>query len=557
MWKKWSVILCLFGCLFLSLPEMLSAHAYIISSSPTDNEILTQSPDSVYVIFNEPIEAAFQSLTVIGPSGERVDQNNSSISSDNPAKLSVDLQSGLPEGVYSLKWKALSGDGHNVSGTIAFQIGNKQVGEVNQVSKNDGHSLPSWDLLLVRWLQYSGMALFIGGLIFHLFLLPHTEKIKLRGVLLPRSKVMLLLGFGLTSAGILLNLPQQAASDAGVSWSKGWNNELISETLRGTTFGEIWGYEALLLLVLSGLIFGIIARAKADSTPSIGDMIFTGLAFLCSLGILLCKAFIGHASVATWKNAAVTANFLHLSAASLWIGGLLSLAFLLPGIGRHGSKDRDLKPVYWETIGRFSLLASICVVILLATGIYGSLIYVPTPYALFHTDYGQILLAKGFLMLVMLALGLSGFLRGRRKQRSLGSGIWIEFGTGILVLFLAAILANLPTAASSPGPPILTGTAPGGYKVTVNISPNTLGMNHFKLDLQAPDGKPLQNIEQITLKLTSKEMDMGVTEITFPGDKLYEADELITMAGRWNVSVHVLLKSLDVIDLNLPLTVGH
>lgn len=557
--NKWHVSIILFCSLLLFLPKILSAHAYIVSSSPTDNEILTQSPKIVYLVFNEPIEAAFQSLTVTGPSGERVDQGNSYISPDNSAKLMADLKPDLPDGVYTLKWKVLSGDGHNISGVIAFQIGNGDAGSVTPTPiSGNNKSLPDWDLLLIRLLQYSGFALYIGSLMFHLFLLPHQERNNLYGTLMPRCKVMLLLGFGLTATGILLSLPQQVANDAAVSWGKVWDNELIKETLHLTTFGEIWGYEALLLLILSGLTFALVAQVRKESPRSKGDLIFAGAALLCSMGILLCKAFIGHAATANWKSAAVTADFLHLAAASIWIGGVVSLAFLLPTAARNSSDERDRRPVYWKIVRRFSVIASLSVIILLATGIYSSLLYIPTPYALFHTDYGRVLIAKGALMVIMLVLGLTGFLRGRRKTRPLGPGVWIEFSCGILVLFLAAILSNLApaTAISSPGPATLTGTTPGGYKIAVVISPNTVGQNHFKIELRNPDGEPLQYIEQVTLSLASTEKDMGNTQINLPGNGPYEADGLITKEGRWNVSVHVLLKSLEVLDQDLSLTVG-
>jgi copper transport protein len=234
----------------------------------------------------------------------------------------------------------------------------------------------------------------------------------------------------------------------------------------------------------------------------------------------------------------------------------LALAVLLPKSTPVHLNKQEQKTVYWETIARFSKLASICVIVILGTGIYSSVLHIPSFDTLFNTTYGWMLLAKGALMLVMLALGFNGLLRGKKQDRKLGRGVWIEFYTGVIVLILAAMLANLPTAAADPGDALLKGTADGGYNISVAISPNKVGQNHFKLELNAPDGTPLQNIEQITLSLTSKESDLGVTKLTFPGNGPYEADELIPQGGRWNVSVHVLLKSLDAIDLDLPLTVG-
>ncbi|GJM76746.1 hypothetical protein HMSSN036_89620 [Paenibacillus macerans] len=130
------------------------------------------------------------------------------------------------------------------------------------------------------------------------------------------------------------------------------------------------------------------------------------------------------------------------------------------------------------------------------------------------------------------------------------------------VLVLAALLANLPTAAANPGPAKLTNQLPDGSRVTINITPNLVGANTFRAEIVGSDGQPRRDIEQVTLTLTSKEMDMGAAEIRFSGQQLgsdlpqAQADGIITMGGRWNIRVHILLKSLDTLDYDTELRVG-
>ncbi|MNJ39087.1 Copper transport protein YcnJ precursor [compost metagenome] len=315
-----------------------------------------------------------------------------------------------------------------------------------------------------------------------------------------------------------------------------------------------------------------------------------GVALLTSLGILLVKSFIGHSATADGKSMAIAMNFLHQASSFIWLGGLLSLVFLLPAAARtaHAGQptqlansinpDRSANPnrptntaqafrnkpsssnvLYWEAIRRFSILAASCVIILLVSGIYGSLLYVPTWHALLNSSYGLILLAKAGLTLVMLLLGLSAFLRGRRQSRPLGPGVWIEFSIGLIVLVLAALLSNMPTAVSSPGPIELKGTTTDGYKLTINVSPNIVGQNTFEVTVHDRDDKPLNDIEQITLTMTSMEMDMGTIEIILPkGDaSTLIGKGLVTMGGSWNLNVHILLSSLDTIDGRFTFQVGN
>ncbi|WP_178075836.1 copper resistance CopC/CopD family protein [Paenibacillus oralis] len=612
-WCKWAALMVLACFVALGMrPPAALAHAYVVSSAPAADETLDQAPSSVRIEFNEPIEAGFYELQVIGPSGVSESAGEPVFDPEQPTRLSVALKPDLPEGAYAAKWKVVSGDGHPVSGTISFQIGQGASSSVPQHDSTAQNSFPGWSLLAIRWLLYGGMTLYLGTLAFHLWLLPAGKQ---RSVALPerlkrRSRTALLLGYAAAAAGVLLSLPQQTASDSGGGWSKAFDPDSLQETLTYTSFGEIWVYQTVLLIVL---LAATVLLLRAFSKKSYPGRLLLALAFAGCLGLLLAKAFIGHAATASVKSAAVTADFLHLAAGLIWLGGVGAVAFLLPAaatrpkplpaearaepahasapaaalagpahasaaadpaaatgglVGPSGAPpaataaDSPPQTLYWRTIRRFSMLAAGCVAVLIATGVYGSLLHVPTWYALFHTDYGKVLLVKILLTVVCLALGLSAFLRGRKPSRPLGAGVWTEFALGMIVLVLAALLANLPTAAANPGPSQLTNQLPDGSRVTISISPNLVGANTFRAAITGPDGQPRRDIEQVTLELTSKEMDMGVVEFGFPGRQFgsdppeAKADGIITMGGRWNVRVHILLKSLDTLDYDTELRVG-
>lgn len=534
----------------LMCPGLASAHAYIVKSTPAANEALDKSPEEITIVYNEPIEKVFHSLTVTNTSGTHVDLDNSHIDEKNPAKLTAGLQKNLPDGIYTVSWRVVSADGHPITGVIPFIVGSGESAPASQTAA-PGKTLPDWDGTLIRWLQYTGLSLYLGTLFFHLFLLPKAERRE--SYKLGRSQWTLIISFVLTALGVLLSLPLHARLDAGVTWSEAWGKNVLGETLRYSTFGSIWWTQVLLLLILAGLTYALIPRWSQGEKP-----IFAGMAIGTILAMFAAKAFMGHAATAEIEGLAIGNDFVHLTAASLWLGSLLALAFLLPAYSRRKADPAERKQLYWATIQRFSLTGAICVLLLLGSGLYGIKIFTPTLGSLFTSIYGQVLLAKIALFIIMLVFALTGFLRGRRQNRELSPAIWIEFSVGIVVLILAAILSNLPTALSNPGPAHLEDTTRSGYTVMIDISPNVMGKNEFKVTVQDPEGKPVTAIEQTSLKLTSREMAMGTLEINMPGNTSpITKEDLITMAGRWEIKYHVLLKSLDSLDGIVNFTVGN
>ncbi|WP_410771090.1 copper resistance CopC/CopD family protein [Fontibacillus sp. BL9] len=568
-------------------PSSVAAHAHVVSSSPSSNEVLAESPASIFIQFDESIEPAFFSLDVLSPTGERVDQDNAAIDPQHPDRLVAGLTPQLADGAYTIKWKVVSSDGHPVTGTILFQVGQPDASAGPQSTSgecDDTPGGPSGDLLVIRWLWYAGMVMYSGTLLYHFVLLPRRARIVGQSAT-PRSKFVLLVGLAVTAAGIIVSLPQQVVSIAGSSWTSVWDLKLLQTTLEQTSFGTVWFIQMLLLLLLAGTTLLLIRSSQARRPlHGLGSRVVAGAAFLFSQGLFLSKAFIGHAAAAEGKTLAIAADYLHLSSSSLWLGGLLAIAFLLPDavkkrmpgdlssdvslqaaaeIGTDSDSPPDTRTtVYWETVNRFSAMAAGCVAVLLFSGSYGALLHIPSLYTLFHTGYGLALVAKMVLFLVMLGLALSGFIRGRRRNRPLGRGVWTEFVLGLVVLALAALLANLPPASTGEGAKSDQATghleaSVQGYRIILNITPNRIGKNQFAIDVKDPAGTPVEDIEQVTLRLTSNEMDMGVIEVVMPGGSQESGESIITMGGSWNINVHILLKTLDTIDHDFTLQVDN
>jgi putative copper resistance protein D len=93
---------------------------------------------------------------------------------------------------------------------------------------------------------------------------------------------------------------------------------------------------------------------------------------------------------------------IHLLAAAVWVGGLLSLFHTVRYI-RDAGLGVELQR---HALGRFSLVGFVAVSLILASGLLNSWFLVGSFDALLHTTYGQVLMVKVACFLFMVALAL-------------------------------------------------------------------------------------------------------------------------------------------------------
>lgn len=542
LFRLLKIVLWMMVCLIIvmSLPITTSAHAYIVKSSPSENEILDTTLKTISIQFNEDIQPTFYELEVTNDVGKHIDLDGVQV---DDKTLKADFKSDLLDGVYTIKWKVISSDGHPIEGTIPFAIGENTAGLDTLTSSNQSYS-PKGDMITIRTLLYLGYTLLLGNLFFKLFVYP-----KDRDHFTTQSWIVHWAGFIFLTLAILLSLPLQVTIEAGVPWSNAFNSELLREVIVNTSFGQIWMFEVVLLLFL--LVTSMLITLQ--EAPKLWLIV----SFIIGVVLILSKAFIGHAAAEPNKGLAVFMDFLHMLASSIWLGSLLIIAFILP-IDYFLNKKEEKKEIYWSVIQKFSRWGIAFVIILSLSGIYSSFLHVPTVDSLFSTLYGKVLVGKIVLLLVMILFATYNFFSGRKKNQKLRITVWSEFAVGVVVLVLAAMLTNLPTASASPGIYDKTQEVQNQYLLTLQISPNVLGMNEIKLNVTNKDGDPVENIEQITAKLIMLEMDMGenVIQLQEVAPGTYRKETMLSMAGKWDVYVHILTKSLESIDTDFKVLVG-
>jgi copper transport protein len=159
---------------------------------------------------------------------------------------------------------------------------------------------------------------------------------------------------------------------------------------------------------------------------------------------LLLRSFQGHAGAHGMVPAVI--DWLHLVAASLWIGGLVQLVLLgepiAPGVAQ-----------------RMRALATVALAVLLPGGVYGALLHVPRWDLLVRTAYGETLVAKIVLATALVALGASNHFGhvpalvagDAAAEPRLARTIVVEVALAAAILLCSAVLGVLPMPHVHPG----------------------------------------------------------------------------------------------------------
>ncbi|EJR55934.1 hypothetical protein IIM_01026 [Bacillus cereus VD107] len=536
----WVLIVCV--CIIL-IPKSASAHAYVVKSNPTENEMLKKAPSVVKIEFDEDIQVSrFNTLFVRDSSGKRVDLKDAHIDKSNKKLLEAGLKENLKNGLYSVQWKAISADGHPIQGVIPFRIGSAEAG-TDDIKVEEMGYVPKIDMIVERGILYTSFSLFLGVLFFNLIIY------KGKGIeVQSRSKKIIWISLFGIFISLLFNLPLQAKMNADVSWLEAFDPLLLKETLQLSVFGYVWITQIALISTLMIVTYFAMKREKLSSFKvwSIPLVLF--------ISLLIMKALNSHAYGLKFKEIAIAMDFLHLFAASLWIGGLSSIILLL-------RKEDDKWTMYWDAIKRFSPWATGAVIVILITGLFNSTFFIPTIHSLFDTKYGLALLTKILLFVCMGILGIFHYVKGRmRAQKRLGASVKVEFIVGIIVFIIVAFMTNVQTPPMPPtGPFTESKQVDNGYELTLHVSPNKVGQNTFHINIKDENGQPVTDMEQIVLTTESLDMNMGkgsfkVSAVS-PGE--YEAEGMyINMTGNWNIHVHGLTKSLDSFDTDYKFIVG-
>ena len=415
----------------LALPAGAAAHATLVRTSPGFGVRLERSPHVVRLRFDQSVQVLPNAVDVYTAKG-RVMSGKTRAGRD-PRVVETRVRR-LGRGAYTVRWSAVSADGHVVSGVFTFGVRHRAP----SATEAFGSGGPTTSEHVVRWLYFLALALLAGGLGFRLLVLreplpPAAER---------RFYRLVGLGaVGTIEVGIVAFLLR--AEDAlQLPFGKFLYGDL-SPIAGGTRFGTAFVAMTLGFALVSAILFlAWLTEWKILLWP----------AFLLSLGFASGLSLSGHDAAdrgSSWLSQ--LADWTHLAAASLWVGGLVMLAYVVWPLAPELRRRAFL---------RFSRLATVLIVLILTAGVYLSVLRLPRLSDLWTAGYGRVLLVKlGLVSLALLWGAAHHFLvrpaleRGAPLFARLPRSLAGESAVAMAILLAAAVLVD---SKPPPGPPAST-----------------------------------------------------------------------------------------------------
>jgi copper transport protein len=483
------------------------AHGFLVRAIPEDRATLERAPARLQYWFSETLEPEFSSLTVRDTSGAVIATGG--ISPDNSTLLTVRLSNDLPDGAYIVDMRlAFASDGHVIAERRMFFVG-KTV-----ESFEAGGARYQIEPLEVVW---RGITLISAVMLFGLFatyagiLLPAWSNPAYPAGLLPprvmgRLNALVISGLALALVGNVLALVQQTAVFFDTDIGQVVSGQLWTVVRTGTRFGDVWTARMVLL--------GIVAAAFAASLyyrkeqPRVVRAFWSANVWAMTLVIATFSVTSHAAGAISWPWAAVLNDWLHALAVSFWVGGMATLALVLPmALAPYTGEAR--RTALLAVMRRFSRWAVVCLALVIASGLYSASNWITAPDDLAQTQFGGALVFKLILTVGLVAVGALHHiaLRPERYQRFQA---FSERAQGFVPtlrlesLIGAAVLASVGLLSSSPVPvpdfiresvPAPRGVAViQDLTVNVTLTPGGPGINTTDVAVTR-DGQPVEGLK--------------------------------------------------------------
>lgn len=400
----------------LALPGVASAHATPIGTSPANGAVLDAAPRSVTIQFDDTVRVA-------GGTAAVDNTTRASVLGGPPAArgriLTIPLRAHLGDGAYTVRWSIVSEDGHREEGVLAFGVGSGSASPHPVL----GAAVPlTWNDVLLRTLYYLGILAGGGAAAFGIL----NRRILGRELQRPLAQLLffaLLLTF-LGGSGI------------------------VHAAAPGTRYA---------LVVKVALTVSLAGGAAAALAPTFPRLV--PVAGAAALALLAAPTLSGHALDRDQPRAlSVVADLAHLASSAVWLGGLLSIVYVLPRAA-VGDAARS------AAVRRFSTAALVSVAVLGTTGIVRAVTELSSVSQLWSTSYGRALIAKTVVFVPLLGVGwLNRAVLMRvfsRLRRSAAVEVVAIAGILVAVAILTELrpgtagskaLAAAPLAAAEPPP---------------------------------------------------------------------------------------------------------
>lgn len=531
----------------LALPAAAWAHAALVSTSPLGSKIVTPAPSQVTLTYSEPIEPRFAIISVTDAGGHLVTSGPPANAPGDRTTLVVPLKK-IPEGWYLVYWRVISADGHPVRGAWTFAVGPNAGPAPQFVIPSISETAATPQLVILRWIVFLSLMAAVGLFVMRIAIA--RRLVQLRWVTIAWASAV--------AVALVSNLIYVDVATAKFALRSAFDVGALIPLMHDSLFGK--GYLTLELCLLLFAYAGAMAiwldRPERGHRSTGALLALTG-ALLAAGAAILAPAVSGHAGQTSPRGLAIPVDWIHIAAGAVWIGGLIGLLVIaathrVPGLIR--------------VVPRFSNVAFVSVLALIAAGIGNSLFHLPTFASLWETSYGKMVLIKIGVLAVAMLVASGNLLRNAPRLRaaerrpdlvegaasSLRKLVSVEVVLVVGIIFCAALLTSLapPSSALAQAGKAKATVGPGavsrtveenGYKVELQIAPNRAAVDNAFAIKVTKDGQPVRGA-RVTTGFSMLDMEMGTQSYNFretaPGVYSRSSPALV-MVGHWGIGFQV------------------
>ena len=512
------------------------AHASLIGTDPEEGAVLEQAPETITFTFDEAVTLPPAGVTVYDAKGEEV--TSEATASGTEMQVALAEASSLGDGTYVVAWRAVSADGHPISGSLTFAVGAPSLSVAPPPSTEPSRATAVIHGAL-QFLQYAALLLVVG-LVWFRAVIVGEHRIPDRAIARVQ-RLQILAGMVAVIALVAL-----APASGALQSESGPGAMLTFDAWSPASVGKEW------LSALVGIV-GIAAALALRERPRLAAA--AALVAICS------PALVGHsrAVVPAWLVTAT--DVIHLVAGALWLGGLVGLALTLPLITRRGT-------VAAEIVTRFSTLAAASLAALAVSGVLMGWRILGSWDNLLNSTYGTLLMTKIALVVAVavMAAGNRLLVLPRVRQAAghddtveagsmLRRAVLMEAGVLVVVLGVTGFLVDQPPQAGAGS----TGTGSAtvaqtntqaaelgdDHRVYATLTPAGPGPNVLRLQIQDAAGEPVEAAAVPTAKMRSGDVDLGSLALKTVAAGTWEADVVLPKGGTWEVTVGLRLGEFE------------
>lgn len=473
----------------------VSAHATLERSVPSANSVLEEAPTQIELDFDDAVDADLAALELFDAAGEPLSLGAVTALADDIVAAEVDTA--LADGLYAVRWRVTSLDGHRIDGAFTFQIGTAAVSngadDLLASLGTSGSTFADWVYGIERWVSMLGAILVVGA---GWWMLTGSSTVG---------------GAGVVRAG---GVALAAGSIGAVFGFAAVLGEGIGSTL-GSTTGQ-W--------LVARAVLGALATAAVLTCRRFG-------ALVAAVGVIVSFPLAGHSGALEPRWWWVAVDSVHLTGVALWLGGVV--LFVTRPSGALGALEADVR--------RFSRMATVAVPVVVVTGVIQARRLAGSTDDLTAGAWGRTLLVKVTIVVVVVALGAAArWLLHHEGAASLRRTLVVETVAGVVIVALAAAMVGLPPRPAAAARPFEATITASGVIASVVVTPGQIGVNEVHI-VVTPPGGALAPVADVGARVSLPAAGVPAAPVTLEreGPNHYSGVVTFTESGDWSFEVVV------------------